>query len=115
MRPINGEIMIPAIALAVLSAFLAGLSVTLQKAGITSAASFRSKKWLLSALLAGTSFVFYFAALSMERLSVIQPLIATSVIFAALTSHHINAERLTAKGALAVALVFAGIMLIFLG
>jgi len=113
--------MIPAIALAVLSAFLAGLSVTLQKAGITSAASFsaggllRSKKWLLSALLAGTSFVFYFAALSMERLSVIQPLIATSVIFAALTSHHINAERLTAKGALAVALVFAGIMLIFLG
>jgi uncharacterized membrane protein len=113
--------MMYAIALAVFSAFLAGLSVTLQKAGITAAASFsaggllRSRKWLLSVCLAGASFALYFAALSMERLSVIQPLIATSVIFAALASHHINAEKLTVKGALAVALVFAGIVMIFVG
>ena len=113
--------MIVAVTLAVLSAFLAGLSVTMQKAGIMTAKAFSardllsSKRWLLSVCLAGTSFVLYTAALGMERLSVIQPLLAASVIFAAVASHHINMEKLTIKGALAVVLVFAGVLLLSVG
>lgn len=113
--------MLIAVALALLSALLAGLAVTLQKSGITAAESFsvrgllKSKKCLLGMILAAASFAPYLAALSLERLSIIQPLVSSSVLFAAITGHHLNGEWIDAMDALAIVAVFAGVVLLSLG
>jgi uncharacterized membrane protein len=113
--------MIIAVVLALLAALLSGLSVTMQKSGITAAESFsvrgllKSKRCVLGGILAVASFVPFVIALSMERLSIIQPLVSSSVLFAAVVGHHIKMEKVDAKGVLAIIAVFAGVVLLSVG
>lgn len=103
------------ILLALLAAFLIGVSLFLQKSGVkkTFFKLFSSPKWLLGTSLSAVSFFIYLYALRIGgRLIIIQPLVNVSVIFLVLLEIVILKNKIKKYEVLSLILFFIGIILL---
>lgn len=102
------------IALALIVAFLNGISLFLQKLGIKK--MFFSPKWLLGTLLSVASFFVYLFALKLGgRLVIIQPLVNVSLIFLVFMEIIFFKSKIKRYEILSFALFFLGLVMLQVG
>jgi drug/metabolite transporter (DMT)-like permease len=101
------------IILAIFSGILVGVSIFLQKMGSNDSSSLVkqliSPKWILGVGIAIVSFVFYLWALSMERISLVQPIINISLIVLIFLEYFIMKIKLNIHSKIAIILFFIGV------
>jgi uncharacterized membrane protein len=103
------------ILLALVSGIIVGVSVFLQKLGVDESndlfSQIKSFKWLLGAVLAGCSFIIYLWAVSLDRISLIQPIMNISLIVILFLEYAIMKIEFHKYSIIAIILFFIGIIL----
>ena len=102
--------------LSVLVAFLFSLSITIQKGTIKKDTKIikmlTNKKWLLGSFVGAIGFVLYIYELSIEKLIIVQPIVASTIVFAIILEVVLLKNKISKIEIIASLLAFVGIILI---
>jgi len=102
--------------LALISSVLNALGTVIQKKGIEKAKRmrrvFKSRTWILGIVLSAVSFVIYFIALNFQRLSIVQPIVNSFLVFVPIFSYFILGEKISKTQAISILIILLGITLL---
>ena len=104
------------IIIALVAAVLVGLGLSFQRIGLKknkfSLRMLKSKNWMFGSALATIAFILYYYALGIGKLSIIQPIINISIVFAAVFGYFFLKEKSSSKELLLILIIFLGVVLI---
>ena len=101
---------------ALIAAMLIGIGIPLQRVGLKNMkfglGLLRSKYWVLGSIICAVAFLVYYISLSMEKLSIIQPLINTSIMFTVIFGYLFLKEKSNKTELLLIIMIFVGVILL---
>ena len=104
------------IVLALVAAVLIGIGISFQRIGLKgtkfSLRLLRSKYWVIGNSIAVLAFLIYYFALTVEKLSIIQPLINTSIVFTVIFGYLFLREKSNKTELLLLLIIFFGVVLL---